>query len=96
LHADIPVTAVGPFSQARNAARQEEEEECADHNLRKVSPIKRRKKGLRSSTKMNFMRLRTESYLAQMHVYLTRTSKEMHMDPDVLVCPIPSTYVRMQ
>jgi hypothetical protein len=23
-----------------------------------------------------------------MHVDLARTSKEMHMDPDVLVCPI--------
>ena len=41
-----------------------------------------------SSTKMDFMRLRTDSYLARMHVYLAQTSKEMHMDPDVLVCPI--------
>ncbi len=88
-------SAVGPLAQARDAAQREEEDECADHNLRKVT-IKRKKKGLRSSTKMDFLRLRTDSYLARMHVYLTRTSKEMHMDPDVFVCPIPSTYVRMQ
>ncbi len=49
-----------------------------------------------SSTKMDFMRLRTDSYLARMHVYLAQTSKEMHMDPDVLVCPILSTYIGMQ
>jgi hypothetical protein len=73
----------------------QEEDKHADHNLRRVT-IKRRKKGLASSTKMDFMRLRTDSYLAQMHVYLARTSKEMHMDPDVLVCPIPSTYVGKQ
>ncbi len=42
------------------------------------------------------MRLRTDSYLSQMHVYLARTSKEMHMDPDVSICPILSTYVGMQ
>jgi hypothetical protein len=42
------------------------------------------------------MRLRTNSFLAQMHVYLAQTSKEMHMDPDVSVCPIPSTYAGMQ
>jgi hypothetical protein len=47
--------AVGPFAQARDAAQQVEEEESADHNLRKVT-FKRRKKGLRSSTKMDFMR----------------------------------------
>jgi hypothetical protein len=35
--------AVGPSAQARDAARQEEEEERADPNLRKVT-IKRRKK----------------------------------------------------
>ncbi len=47
--------AVGPFTQARDSAQQEEKEERADHNLRKVT-FKRRKKGLRSSTKMDFMR----------------------------------------
>jgi hypothetical protein len=44
--------AVDPLVQARDTARQEEEEEHADHNLRKVT-IKRRKKGLHSSTKMD-------------------------------------------
>jgi hypothetical protein len=42
------------------------------------------------------MRLRNDSYLAQMNVYLIQTSKEMHMDPDMSVCPIPSTYVGIQ
>jgi hypothetical protein len=74
--------AVGPFAQARDAAQQEEEEEHADYNLRKVT-IKRRKKGLRSSTKMDFMRLRPDSYLAQMNVYLSQSSKEIHMTSDV-------------
>ncbi len=45
-------SAVGPLAQARDTAQQEEEEERADHNLRRVT-IKRRKKGLRSSTKMD-------------------------------------------
>jgi hypothetical protein len=44
---------VGSSAQARDAAQQEEEEERADPNLRKVT-IERRKKGLRSSTKMDF------------------------------------------
>jgi hypothetical protein len=73
-----PRSAVGPFAQARDAARQEKEEEHADHNLRKVT-IKRRKNGLRSSTKIDFMRLRTDSHLAQMNVYLSQSSKEKHM-----------------
>ncbi len=47
--------AVGPFAQARDTAQQEEEEERADPNLRKVT-FERRKKGLRSSSKMDFMR----------------------------------------
>ncbi len=47
--------AVCPFAQARDTAQREEEEERADHNLRKVT-FKRSKKGLRSSTKMDFMR----------------------------------------
>jgi hypothetical protein len=38
-------SAIGSFAEARDAAQQEEEEERADHNLRKVT-IKRRKKGL--------------------------------------------------
>ncbi len=53
--------AVGPFAKARDAAQQEEEEEHADHNLGKVT-IEQRKKGLRSSTKMDVMRLGTDSY----------------------------------
>ncbi len=52
---DLYNCAVGPFSQARDAAQQVEEEERADHNLRKVT-FERRKKGLHSSTKMDFMR----------------------------------------
>jgi hypothetical protein len=28
-----------------------------------------------------------------MHVYLAQTSKEMHINPDVLVCPIQASYV---
>jgi hypothetical protein len=56
--------AVGLFAQARDTAQQEEEEEHADCNLRKVT-IKRTKKGLQSSTNMDFMKLRTDSYLAR-------------------------------
>jgi hypothetical protein len=51
--------AAGPFSQARDAARQEEEEEHADPNLRKVT-IERRKKGLRRCTKMDFYEMLTK------------------------------------
>jgi hypothetical protein len=40
---------IGSFAQARDAAQQEEEEEHADPNLRKVT-IKRRKKELHTST----------------------------------------------
>jgi hypothetical protein len=47
--------AIGPFVHARDTAQQEEEEEHADHNLRKVT-FERRKKGLCSSTKMDFMK----------------------------------------
>ncbi len=49
----MQLNVVGPFVQARDAAQQEEEEERADSNLRKVT-IKRRKKGLRNSTIMDF------------------------------------------
>jgi hypothetical protein len=49
----LAACAVGPSSQARDAAQQEEEEEHADLNLRKVT-IKRRKKGLHSSTQNGF------------------------------------------
>jgi len=38
-------SAIGSFAQARDAAQWEEEEEHADHNLKKVT-IERRKKGL--------------------------------------------------
>jgi hypothetical protein len=58
-------SAIGPLAQSRDAAQLEEEEEHADYNLRKVSPIKRRKMGLSSSTKMGFFRLRTDFYLAK-------------------------------
>ncbi len=51
----LPRHAIDPFVQARDMAQWEEEEERADHNLRKV-PFKRRKKGLHSSTNMDFMR----------------------------------------
>ncbi len=74
--------AVGLFAQARDAAWREEEEEHADYNLRKV-PTKRRKKGLSSSTKMDFMRLRTDSYLALIKVYLFQSSKQIHMTSDM-------------
>jgi hypothetical protein len=47
--------AIGPFAQARDTAQREEEVERADHNLRKVT-FEKRKRGLRSSTKMDFMR----------------------------------------
>jgi hypothetical protein len=67
---------IGPFSQAGDAAQQEEKEESADPNLRKVT-IKRRKKRLHSITKMDFMRLRNGSYLAQINVFLLRSSKEL-------------------
>jgi hypothetical protein len=50
--------------------------------LEKVT-IKRRTKGLRSSAKMDFMRLRTDSYLARMNVYLSQSSKEIHMTSDM-------------
>jgi hypothetical protein len=76
------VFTVGPFAQARDTEQQEEKEEHADHNLRKVT-IKRRKKGLHSCTKMDFMRLRTDSYLAQMNVYLSQSSEEIHMTSEV-------------
>ena len=75
-------SAVGPLAQARDAAQRVEEDKHADHNLRRVT-IERRKKGLCSSTKMDFMRLRNYSYLAQMNVYLSQSSKEIHMTSDV-------------
>ncbi len=59
----LGATAVGPFAQARDAAQGEEEEERADSNLRKVT-IESRKKGVASSTKMDFIRLRNDSYKA--------------------------------
>jgi hypothetical protein len=31
-----------------------------------------------------------------MHVYLTQTSKEMHMNPDVWICLIQASYVGIQ
>jgi hypothetical protein len=79
----VSYSAVGPFAQARDTAQQKEEKEHADHNL-KIETIKRRKKGSHSSTKMDFfMRLRTDSYLAQMSVYLSWSSKEIHMISDM-------------
>jgi hypothetical protein len=38
---------------------------------------------LRSSTNMDFMRLRTDSYLARMNVYLSQSSEEIHMTSDM-------------
>ncbi len=75
--------AVDPSAQARDAAQQEEEEEHADPNLRKVT-IERKKKGLHGSTKIDFMRLRNDSYLAWMYVYLSQSSKEIHMTSDMI------------
>ncbi len=75
-------SAVGPLAQASETAQREEEEERADHNLRRMT-IKSRKKGLHSSTTMDFMRLRTDSYLAQSHVYLSQSYKEIHMTSDM-------------
>ncbi len=70
------MSALGPFSQARDAAQQEEEEEHADPNLRTVT-MERRKKGLRGGTNMDLMRLRNGSYLAQLNVFLLQNSKEL-------------------
>jgi hypothetical protein len=53
-------SAVGSFAQARDAAQQEEEEEHTDFNLKKVT-IKSSKRGVASSTNMDFMRLRNGS-----------------------------------
>jgi hypothetical protein len=88
-------SAVGPLAQARDAAQRVEEDKHADHNLRRVT-IERRKKGLCSSTEIDFMRLRTDFYLARMHVYLTWTSKKMHMNRDVFGLSNTSTYIGMQ
>jgi hypothetical protein len=89
-------SAVGPSAQARDTARHEEEDEHADPNLRKVT-IKRSKKGLRSSTKMDFYESRNQSYLAQINVYLSWSSKEICMTSDVShLSNTKSTYVGMQ
>jgi hypothetical protein len=53
-------SAVGLSAQARDTAQQEEEEEHAGSNLRRVTVL-RRKKGLHSTTKRIFMRLRNAS-----------------------------------
>jgi hypothetical protein len=66
--------AVGPSSQARDAT--------GHPYLREVT-IKRRKKGLHSSTNMDCMRLRNDSYLARMNVFLSQSSKEIHMTSDM-------------
>jgi hypothetical protein len=51
---------VSSSAQARDAAHREEEEECADHTWEKWL-FERRKKGLYSSIKMDFIRLRNGS-----------------------------------
>jgi hypothetical protein len=56
-------SAVGTFTQARDAAQQEEEDEHADSNLRKVT-IESMKKDVARSTKMDFISIRNDSYLA--------------------------------
>ncbi len=38
----------------------------------------------------------TDSYQAQMHVYLTQTSREMHMNPDVFGLSNTSPYIGIQ
>ncbi len=52
--------AVGLSAQARDTAQQEEEQERANSNLRRVT-VQRRKKELHSSTKKVLMRLRNDS-----------------------------------
>ncbi len=42
------------------------------------------------------MSIETDSCKARMCVCLTRTSKEMHMKPDVSVCPVRASYVGIQ
>ncbi len=42
-----------------------------------------KKKVLHSITIMDFIRLRTDSFLARMNVYLSQSSKEIHMTSDV-------------
>jgi hypothetical protein len=59
-HPPLLEAAIGPSALARDTAQREEEEEHADSNLRKVTML-RKKKGLRSSTKMDFMRFRKGS-----------------------------------
>jgi hypothetical protein len=50
--------------------------------MRKVT-IERRNKGLHISTKMDFMRVKNDYYLAQMNEFLSQSSKEIHMTSDV-------------
>ncbi len=55
-------SAIGPFAQPRDAAQQVEEKEHAHPNLKEVTG-ERRKKGLRTSTKMDFLSLKKMSLL---------------------------------
>ncbi len=74
--------AVGPFAQARDAAQQEGEEE---HLIRTWEKWLWRegKRGYVVAPKWIFMRLRHDSYLARMNVYLSWSSKKIHMTSDV-------------
>jgi hypothetical protein len=54
------LTAVGPFAQARNAAQKEDKEKRAHSNWKKVT-VQEWQKGVASSTKMDYMRLRNGS-----------------------------------
>jgi hypothetical protein len=56
----LPLLQKAMSAQARDTAWQEEEEEHAHSNLRRMT-VWRRKKGLHSSTKRIFMRLRNDS-----------------------------------
>ncbi len=58
--------------------------------------VKERKKGFAKNTKINFMSFKTDSCKAWMYVYLTRISKEMHMNCDVSICLILVSYVGTQ
>jgi hypothetical protein len=54
-HGNLNKDAVGPFAQARDAARQEENEAHADPNLRKVT-VREGKRGCIVAPKLIFMR----------------------------------------
>ncbi len=58
--------------------------------------LKETRKGFVEKTNMDFMRIKTDSCMAQMYVYLAWISKEVHMNHDVSVCLILVTYIGTQ